>query len=742
MPLTLTPTTPGTLNLTAPYGLTSVGVYNVVDYGAKTDGLTDATTAIQSAITAASSAGGVVFFPPGTYLTGKLTVNSSNVTLLGTGVASKLKYATGTSSNQIIRVNTSGDSTGATRISEFRIANLYIDMTNATADDASFAAALGVFAVDGVMISGVTVYNSYDTAIDCELCSSVWIGQRTTVDTVRVGASVGNGINVRGSTSATNSRAWGTSIIDGVITKNVPTIGIHCLGTDSTSISVVNCQVTGDPNSAVSTGSYGIVFESGAVPSLDLTVTGNVVRNCNGVGIGLVNTSNQAVPWGRQAVFSGNVVENCDIGAELTDLDVSIVGNQFVNCRAGVIAGVALAYAEEQMQFAHNLIVLRPGSNSNGITISKAAAGTLSKVIVEGNSVSGDQAPPPLVSALRADSTAAQVDAGTHVYAVSFVTVTGETIISGTNPAVTNDASHTSVSLTNIPLGPIGVTSRKIYRSTAGTTTMKLLTTIADNTTTTYTDTTPDASLGASPVTRSASASSDGIAINGNLSDIEIRNNIVQHMGLNGINVGASGGQVPSEVVLEGNRIIDCGYRASGGNQNGVLVTTTANRLAIRRNRIYDSGGGTMAVGIWITSSPTLVDIDGNVLSGFPAAQYMIFDASPTGRLQARDTYALTDAAGVSSDPTRADFFTWSLTANAARTLNAPVSPKTMVGTRITYLITNNSGVTFTGPITFNAVFLTTAAFGATIANLKSRMIGFVWSGASWVEEFRRDTDF
>lgn len=53
------------------------------------------------------------------------------------------------------------------------------------------------------------------------------------------------------------------------------------------------------------------------------------------------------------------------------------------------------------------------------------------------------------------------------------------------------------VSLTSIPLGQTGVTARKIYRTTVGGSTLKLLTTLADNTTTTYTDSTADGSLGA-----------------------------------------------------------------------------------------------------------------------------------------------------------------------------------------------------------------------------------------------------
>jgi hypothetical protein len=57
-------------------------IYNVKDtaYGAKGDGVTADTTAIAVAITAAAISGGIVMFPPGTYITANQTV-PSNVTL-------------------------------------------------------------------------------------------------------------------------------------------------------------------------------------------------------------------------------------------------------------------------------------------------------------------------------------------------------------------------------------------------------------------------------------------------------------------------------------------------------------------------------------------------------------------------------------------------------------------------------------------------------------------------------------
>lgn len=60
---------------------------NVLDYGAKGDGTTDDTNAINSAI-AAASAGKLVYFPAGTYLiSSEIIVNNSKLTFLGDGGA-------------------------------------------------------------------------------------------------------------------------------------------------------------------------------------------------------------------------------------------------------------------------------------------------------------------------------------------------------------------------------------------------------------------------------------------------------------------------------------------------------------------------------------------------------------------------------------------------------------------------------------------------------------------------------
>lgn len=71
----------------------------------------------------------------------------------------------------------------------------------------------------------------------------------------------------------------------------------------------------------------------------------------------------------------------------------------------------------------------------------------------------------------------------------------------GANAPSSNTAVVNRTSVSGIAVGPTGVTSRKVYRTAVGASQLKLLATLADNTTTTYADSTADGSLGANAPT-------------------------------------------------------------------------------------------------------------------------------------------------------------------------------------------------------------------------------------------------
>ena len=113
---------------------------------------------------------------------------------------------------------------------------------------------------------------------------------------------------------------------------------------------------------------------------------------------------------------------------------------------------------------------------------------------------SSNQEPVPAApSVAMAGQGTGLVTNGVHRYCVTFVTSVGETssgVITG-QLNVVNNAVDGKVNITNIPLGGSQVTARKIYRTLAGGTTLFLLTTLNDNTTTTFLDNVADGSLGA-----------------------------------------------------------------------------------------------------------------------------------------------------------------------------------------------------------------------------------------------------
>lgn len=79
----------------------------------------------------------------------------------------------------------------------------------------------------------------------------------------------------------------------------------------------------------------------------------------------------------------------------------------------------------------------------------------------------------------------------------TYVDTAADSALGGDMPTDDTTAGGGKVSVTSIPTGPAGTTARRLFRPTAGGSTYRLLTTIADNTTTTYSDNVTDGSLGA-----------------------------------------------------------------------------------------------------------------------------------------------------------------------------------------------------------------------------------------------------
>lgn len=92
---------------------------------------------------------------------------------------------------------------------------------------------------------------------------------------------------------------------------------------------------------------------------------------------------------------------------------------------------------------------------------------------------------------------AGNVEAGSHRWAVTFIIGGVETNLGNASTTLT-PAADSQVQLTNIPIGVLGTTARVVYRTEANQDgPFKLLTTIGDNTTTSFLDDVTDGGLGA-----------------------------------------------------------------------------------------------------------------------------------------------------------------------------------------------------------------------------------------------------
>ena len=87
------------------------------------------------------------------------------------------------------------------------------------------------------------------------------------------------------------------------------------------------------------------------------------------------------------------------------------------------------------------------------------------------------------------------VDIGAHTYYVTFVDSTSGETLAVNGVVATTASTNKQVNLSSIPTGPAGTVSRRIYRTKVGGSGPFFVATIADNTTTTFSDTVADSTL-------------------------------------------------------------------------------------------------------------------------------------------------------------------------------------------------------------------------------------------------------
>lgn len=281
------------------------------------------------------------------------------------------------------------------------------------------------------------------------------------------------GTNGRGPTSIVNCQFIDSRLH--IQSENVDVVGSNFTVTTDDGTKLSDILIDGIYRTV---GEAGWYLTYGPEPSDNITITGNTFVNVASNAIVTTPTFNDA---------AGNKY----VGVESLD----IIGNTFYKTRwePDITA--------RNLNFSNNVMVNNKQGSSS---ISSGFFGGGEKVVFTNNIAYDDQKTTPPIAPTVAINAAAGNLNGAYKYRITFVK-SGETlggIVSSTVSPVSQQ-----VDLTAIPLGLSGTTARKIYRTAAGGAdgSQKLVATLSDNTTTTYTDNVADGGLGVAIPTVSTS---------------------------------------------------------------------------------------------------------------------------------------------------------------------------------------------------------------------------------------------
>jgi hypothetical protein len=291
----------------------SIPTVNVMDFGAKGDGVTDDTGAIQNAIAFAQGSGKGVLFPAGTYLHTSI-IYDNGVSLIGVGGASVLLannpnataiFLTGVSpSIQNMVINSSPASTGVadpvpthTTLLVQAAQNFVVQgitIVQGTGREGVLVQQSAVGNVSGVTINGTG--SNQDVGIIMDGCSNVAVVGNLVlneIDAIVVGTAglfpfVNSSIALIG-----NSISTGLVNANGIATSNVETMDLSQNQIQfSANSGNFALQINGGDNNSItqnvtSGGVIGIFLSSSGVSNV---VSQNIIRDCRSEGA-IIQTS-------------------------------------------------------------------------------------------------------------------------------------------------------------------------------------------------------------------------------------------------------------------------------------------------------------------------------------------------------------------------------------------------------------------------------------------------------------------
>ncbi len=314
----------------------AVSVYkNVKAFGAIGDGVAVDTVAIQAALDSIATDGGGIFFPPGTYLTGTLTV-AGNVTIMGIGGDLILEDGTDAPLLTVIA--------GAENV---RILNIKMDgnaannLGTAATDGLIFLASSGASPIKDVWIKDCIIINSREAAIAIgDDAERIYIVDNYIEGLpLAGGSSVGSGILVSPIASGFTTRVviqgneihnFVNHVIRGGIVKDIQIIGNKIKGALGASQDAI--QLTDEDNDGILVAN-NIVQRIGVhgvnLGGDGIAVTGNLIEAFDDTGIHISATGSANAPSLR-CVITGN---------SIFDPAANASGILAQNCEGVVISG-------------------------------------------------------------------------------------------------------------------------------------------------------------------------------------------------------------------------------------------------------------------------------------------------------------------------------------------------------------------------------------------------------------------
>jgi hypothetical protein len=267
--------------------------WNVKAHGALGDGSTDDTTAIQAAMDAANTAGGgMVYFPPGTYITTAITIYSQ-IKIVGAGPElSVVKMKASTNTQVFTSTGFSGLTGGNTGggIAGFEIRDLAVDGNKA--NNTTAGVGIRIYGYD-FRIDNVNVRNCKGTGIYCEWGSGTSAVTPDNFESSFIGIKShdngGDGFDLRG--------PHDSMLVNCIAYLNAGN-GFSCKGNGGAMV-FSNCHSWG----------YAQVW------AYYLETGGNLLSNCTGEGAGSNSTT------GGQVFIGAN--------------DNSVTGGNFFSANAG-----------------------------------------------------------------------------------------------------------------------------------------------------------------------------------------------------------------------------------------------------------------------------------------------------------------------------------------------------------------------------------------------------------------------